>query len=111
MTHGRLHPASLLLIAAGFVIWTSAFALLYAAQAVGCEFGTDVGRHRAIMLLIWAVHLVALLGVLVYCHRLSVDPQDEVGVFTRRVSIASTVTALLATILIGIVVPVISPCL
>ncbi|WP_414471327.1 hypothetical protein [Microvirga sp. M2] len=56
---------SLLLLVAGFGIWSSAFASLYAANAIGCSFGwqnVDVGPislNRLVLVLLWIGHLTA----------------------------------------------------
>ena len=103
------HPASLLLMVAGFAIWASAFSLLYAAQAVGCAVGAEVATHRGIMLLIWALHLLGLITLLLYCRRLP-GQGDGIEGFTRKVAIGSTVAALAATFLTGLVIPAVTPC-
>jgi hypothetical protein len=111
MTPRSMRPASLLLIAAGFVLWASAFSMLYAAQAVGCAVGANVWTHRGAMLLIWAVHLLLLVALLVYCRRLPNSSNDGIDDFVRTVAIGSTAAALAATVLTGLVVPVVTPCL
>ncbi|KPF97602.1 hypothetical protein IP86_13670 [Rhodopseudomonas sp. AAP120] len=115
MTRSPTRATSLLLIAAGFVIWASAFTLLYAALSVGCAFGWqarligEISLSRAVLLAIWAVHLAALVGLLIYCVR---QPRGEAtGGFIRKVAIGSTVAALVATVWTGVAIPAVSQCL
>jgi hypothetical protein len=110
MTGRTPHSASLLLVPAGFAIWAVAFSLLYAAQAVGCAFGWSPGIHRTVLLLIWAVHVAAVAALLVYCVRLPRGRSDDMRGFLRATSIGCTIAALAATVLIGLMIPVISLC-
>lgn len=56
---------SLLLLVAGFGIWSSAFVSLYAANAIGCSFGwqnMDIGpisQNRLVLIVLWSGHLTA----------------------------------------------------
>lgn len=60
-------PARRMLVpAAGFVIWSSAFVLLYAALSIGCRFGWDrwelgIGLtvQRAVQVVLLFAHLAA----------------------------------------------------
>lgn len=66
---------SLLLLIAGFVIWSSAFVALYAGLSVGCAFGWDAVRLgpvsglRALLVVLWLAHLLALGGLFVLCRK------------------------------------------
>ena len=111
MTGRPSQPASLLSIAAGFVLWASAFATLYAAQAVGCAMQATIASHRAVMLGIWAVHIAALVALLVYCRRNSRATDDDVEGFTRRIAFWSSLAALVATVWMGLMIPLVTPCL
>ncbi|MET0905731.1 MAG: hypothetical protein ABWY10_06600 [Tardiphaga sp.] len=110
MTDRSLPPVALLLMPAGFVIWASAFAMLYAAQAVGCAIDLAAGPHRAGLLLIWALHVVAVSALLVYCLRLPRGHSDDLRRFLRVTAVGCTAAALIATVLTGIMIPVISLC-
>ncbi|MFC0240772.1 hypothetical protein [Rhodopseudomonas telluris] len=115
MTRAPTHPSSLLLIAAGFIIWALAFTLLYGGLSVGCAFGWQskmiAGGNllRVVLLAIWSVHLAALIGLLIYCVRL--PRGDATPAFTRKVAIGSTAAALVATVWIGVAIPALSQCL
>ncbi|WP_322515191.1 hypothetical protein SR870_19650 [Rhodopseudomonas palustris] len=117
MTRSSARSASLLLIASGFVVWASAFTLLYAALSVGCAYGwqriviADTDLQRAALLAIWGVHLVVQTGILIHCWRLPRTTDDGTAAFTRRVAIGSNAAALVATVWTGLVIPAASPCL
>ena len=61
-----LRLPSLILLVAGFVIWSSAFVALYGALSVGCAFGWDavlfgpVSALRALLIALWLLHLAML---------------------------------------------------
>lgn len=57
MTAGQRQ--SLLLLVAGFVVWSVGFVLLYALQAVGCALGWD--WHRIVLIVAYALVVLALL--------------------------------------------------
>jgi hydrogenase-4 membrane subunit HyfE len=117
MTRSPARSASLLLIASGFVVWASAFSLLYGGLSVGCAFGwqqtmiAGISLQRFVLLLILGVHLVALMGLLIYCLRLPRRTDDGTAAFTRRVAIGSNAAALVATVWTGLVIPAVSACL
>jgi len=117
MTRTDRRPASPLLMVAGFVIWASAFSLLYAALSAGCAFGWngvrvgDLDLNRLVLMAIWIGHLLLLVGLQIYCLLLPKLADDSTGTFTRRIAIGSTAAALVATIWTGIVIPAVTPCL
>jgi hypothetical protein len=107
----------LLLIPAGFVIWASAFTLLYAALSLGCAFGWQndaiggVTPLRLTLLAIWLVHLAALAGLLIYSVRLRSDADARTSRFLRQAAIGSAAAAIAATVWTGVVILVATPCL
>lgn len=107
----------LLLIPAGFVIWASAFTLLYAALSLGCAFGWQndaiggVTPLRLTLLAIWLVHLAALAGLLIHCVRLPSDASARTSRFLRQAAIGSAAAAIAATVWTGVVILVATPCL
>ncbi|NEW89353.1 hypothetical protein DU475_19090 [Rhodopseudomonas sp. WA056] len=107
----------LLLIPAGFVIWASAFTLLYAALSLGCVAGwqseviAGMTPVRLVLLVVWLVHLAALIVLLIYCVHLRHRSADRTFGFLRRAAIGSTVAALAATVWTGVAIPAVTPCL
>ena len=101
--------APLLLMAAGFVVWSSAFVLLYITASVGCEFGwhsTTVGPltlMRVILIAIFAAHLSVLIWLLVYCIRMlrQAREQNPSARFLYRAALGLTVASIAATIWVG----------
>ncbi|HEV7346253.1 MAG TPA: hypothetical protein VGN60_11545 [Devosia sp.] len=55
MSHGR---KALLLLIAGFTIWSGAFVLLYGVQALGCAYGWP--HHRLVLIAIYLLSLAPL---------------------------------------------------
>lgn len=116
MTRAPTRPASLLLISAGFIVWALAFTLLYGGLSVGCAFGWQsetIGGNsllRVVLLTIWAVHLITLIGLLIYCLRLPRSGEANTLAFTRKVAIGTTVAALVATVWTGLPIPALSQC-
>lgn len=111
MTDRPYQPVSLLLIGAGFALWASAFALIYAAQAVGCAMDASIVSHRAAMLTIWLAHLAALIALLLYCRRRLANVDAAAFGFTHRLAFWSTLAATVATVWTGFMIPVVTPCL
>jgi hypothetical protein len=117
MTLTVRRPASPLLMVAGFVIWASAFSLLYAALSAGCAFGwngvrvADLDLNRLILMAIWIGHLLLLVGLQIYCLLLPRLAADSTATFTRRIAIGSTAAALVATLWTGLAIPAVTPCL
>ncbi|QQP87770.1 hypothetical protein IGS68_16945 [Skermanella sp. TT6] len=100
-------PGKLLLLVAGFLLWSSAFVVLYGLQGLGCRLGWDeaallgpVSLNRGVLLAAWAVHVV-LVGALaaVQARRHSAGRGAP---FVDRAGLALTFSALVATIWTGI---------
>ncbi|MBI5132875.1 MAG: hypothetical protein HZA66_25840 [Rhodopseudomonas palustris] len=118
MTSAPARSASLLLIASGFVVWASAFTLLYGALSVGCAYGwqattaiAGISLLRGVLLAIWSVHLAVLVGVLIHCVRLPEPADNTTASFTRQVTIGANAAALVATVWTGMAIPAVSACL
>jgi hypothetical protein len=102
-------PASrLLLLAAGFVVWSSAFVALYAMLSVGCRLGWQdidltggLTLQRAQLLAILVLHLGAGLWLALWLRgrttiaKPSGEPADR---FVRRAAYAAAVAAVAATL-------------
>ncbi|KKB08600.1 hypothetical protein [Devosia chinhatensis] len=55
----RQNNRALMLLIAGFTLWSGAFVLLYALQALGCAYGWGEW-HRPILIVAYVVSLVPL---------------------------------------------------
>lgn len=110
MTDRRAHPASLLLIMAGWALWASAFVTMYAAQAVGCAMDVAIASHRAMMLATWILHLAALFALVIYCRKRMADTASDPLQFTCRIAFWSALTATIATAWTGSMVSFVTPC-
>ncbi|MFL9824204.1 hypothetical protein [Rhodoplanes sp. SY1] len=106
---------TLLLLVAGFVIWSSAFVLLYALQSIGCAAGwerpTVAGTSllRALLVLLWTAHVGALVALLIYTWRRR-PGGAEVARFAHRVAIGTSMVALVATLWTGAPIVAASMC-
>ncbi|MGQ7793175.1 hypothetical protein ACUN0C_12260 [Faunimonas sp. B44] len=109
----------LILLPAGFVVWSLAFIALYGLLSVGCELGWQ-GRHvgplsmlRVLLLGLWAAHLAALAWLVRLCWR-RVRAQEGDGrgtaAFLDLASLAAMLAAFAATAWIGVPVLGASAC-
>lgn len=108
----RIPP--LLLMAAGFAIWASAFVLLYSAASLGCELGWNhirvgpISLSRTVLIGLWLVHMAALAWLFLYCARAAHDDQRDR--FIHRAAMYLTVAAIASTVWIGLALGVPSEC-
>ncbi len=93
-------PGQLWWLAAGFAVWCSALAVLYAVQAIGCAFAWSAGPLRLGLALALLVHL-AVIGWI--WHSLNgAGPGLEfgqTGIFLHTAVVWSVVAAFVTTIL------------
>ncbi|UEM22884.1 hypothetical protein JL100_009110 [Skermanella mucosa] len=104
-------PGKLLLLVTGFLLWSSAFVVLYGVQGLGCRLGWDdvglgpVSLNRGALLAVWALHvgLIAAMAA-IQVRRRSADrgAADRGTAFIDRAGLALTFCALVATIWTGI---------
>lgn len=110
MTRLAAHPARLLTLAAGFLIWHLALILLYALFSIGCEAGWEQLRagplsvQRALLLAVWLLHLAVLAGFLWLIWRLRRGDGDRGPAyrFVGTVAAGLTLWALLAALGLGV---------
>ena len=103
---------------AGFAIWSSAFVLLYGFIGLACEYGWDnvplgpLSLSRMVMLGIFIVHLTALAFLLIRQMQALQDSEKRpvTVLFLNRAGTALTVTAIAATLWIGMALAVPSQC-
>ncbi len=109
----------LLLASAGFIVWGSAFAVLYAMQGLGCALGLQrvamLGSNMLTVTLaaIWLAHLL-LAGCLVWlcCTRWRprLISQDETKPFLTVVTCLSAASGAFATLYVGLPALLLPPC-
>ncbi|MEZ0170356.1 hypothetical protein [Microvirga sp. TS319] len=110
---------SLLLLVAGFGIWSSAFASLYAANAIGCASGwqnVDVGPislNRLVLAVLWIGHLSASGLPLARCLKTwrSHADQGHPSRFLSASALGANGCALFATLWTGLPIVSASACL
>jgi len=116
-TTTRQGAPPLLLLCAGLCVWGSAFLWLYAALSVGCAFGWDGMRlgplslQRGVLLGIWVLHVLALLGIIVWCRRHARRVGRRPDGLLARAALYASVVALVATLVNYAPVLALSTCL
>ncbi len=105
-----------LFMAAGFAVWIAALAVLYGVQATGCEFGWQRVRVGPFTLLhtvlfgLFAAHLGALLWLLSRSRTSLAIAGNRLDAFLWRASSYLSLAAVVATLWIGMVLPLPSVC-
>lgn len=102
-------PRQLLLPVAGFLLWGSAFLMLYGVLSLGCRLGWEeitlgagISLQRSVLAAIFALHLLLIAGLIVWIgrrrQRLPSQPaaSDAAG-FLLSVGFYAALAALAAT--------------
>lgn len=110
-----LRPRALLGLIAGYLIWSSCFASLYALQSLGCALALNLpaapfglNATTLVLVLVWLLHLAGLALLIQRTH--SAHPENEHAGFMRRVSLILHFSALAATLWVGLPVLFLPPC-
>ncbi len=74
----RQDMRALILLIAGFTIWSAAFVLLYALQALGCAFGWGEW-HRPILIAAYLASLVPLVWLSLHRPYQTGEPQTSLS--------------------------------
>ena len=103
---------ALFMLAAGFVIWSSAFVALYAMLSVGCRFGwhdielaAGISVQRAQLVAIFLLHLAAVTALV-----LALRGHGPAAPFLPRASFLAALAALGSTLFSFAPVFVLSTC-
>ena len=92
-------PGYLLWLAAGFIVWWSALAILYAVQAIGCAFAVSVGPLRLVLVFLLFAHLAVIGWMWRRLARADLGPDfGRTGAFLSRAAIWSTIAAFVTTV-------------
>jgi hypothetical protein len=109
----------LLLAIAGFVIWASAFAVLYGMQGLGCTLDLQsvmfLGSNVLTLTLaaLWILHLGACVALLWYARSLwrpGPGVETQAKTFLAAVTCLVAATGAIATVYIGLPVLFLPPC-
>lgn len=110
-------PRGLLGLAAGFLLWSSAFLVLYGLHALGCAWGWDARAAgpasllRLALLGAWALHLALVAALVLLARRLARAPGHGDGAaLIGRTTVALSVAALVATVWTGVPVVALPLC-
>jgi hypothetical protein len=91
-------PRQLWLLALGFGVWCSATAIIYALQAVGCDFAWSAGAIRLGLGLALFVHLAVIGWLWRDYASMSPDPAfGPTGSFLHWVVVGTVIAAFVAT--------------
>jgi hypothetical protein len=102
----RQDVRALILLVAGFTIWSAAFVLLYALQALGCAYGWG-DLHRPILVVAYLASLLPLVWLSLQRPYDTGEPQTSLSVAARWANRA----ALAAAILVYLPVTFVTACL
>jgi hypothetical protein len=93
MIQGR--PQRLFILAAGFIVWASAFLTLYGVNAIGCAFEWPRPLQRGVLIALLGLHTAALGCWTWYCWR-RLQAHDD---FIAYVGCGASTAALVAMLL------------
>lgn len=97
---------ALLSLVAGFTVWSAAFVLLYALQALGCAYGWS--QHRLVLCLAFGVALLPIVWLAFWRSPADDEPASSLSVialWANRAALGATVLVFLGPIAAA------SPCL
>ena len=84
---------ALMLLAAGFTVWSLAFVLLYALQALGCAYRWP--GHRTILVVAYLAALAPLLGLALVSLGRNGEPATTLSIAARWANRAALVAGVL----------------
>lgn len=94
-------PSRLWWLGAGFGVWCSALAVLYALHAVGCAFAWPAGALRMGLVLLLLAHLAVIGWMWRELARADPDPASgQTGIFLHVVFLWTVIAAFVAMVLI-----------
>lgn len=114
-----LSAVNLLVLIAGFVIWASAFSVLYGVLSIGCEYGWQnirtgpVSLNTLVLAALLFAHLIAHLALLVFTgRRLAISGGwNAPARFLARGSFGTAAAGMVATLWTGAPIAFLTQCL
>jgi hypothetical protein len=98
MSASPIPPQRLWWLAAGFGVWCSALATLYALQAIGCAFAWSAGPLRLGLTALLLAHLIVIGWLWRDLTAAGADPTfGSIGSFLRWVAASTIIAAFVAT--------------
>lgn len=92
-------PRRLWWLAAGFTVWCSALAVLYALHAIGCVFGWPAGALRWTLVIVLLAHLVVVGWMWRNASAATRGATEgDTGTFLRAVIEGTVIAAFIATV-------------
>ena len=100
MSAPSIPPQRLWWLAAGFGVWCSALATLYALQSIGCAFAWSAGPLRLGLAALLVAHLIVIGWLWRDLEAASPDPGfGQIGTFLHAVIIWTLIGAVITAIL------------
>jgi hypothetical protein len=106
----------LLFIAAGQIVWSVCFVVLYGGLSLGCAAGTEQVRMLGtnlltlLLTLLWLAHVAIVAWLLRLSWQRWHAASDRPGTFHYRTATLANVVALAATFWIGFPIAITTPC-
>ena len=98
MSAPSIPPQRLWWLAAGFGVWCSALATLYALQSIGCAFAWSAGPLRLGLAALLVAHLIVIGWLWREFATANPDPGlDQTGRFLHRAVVWTIIAAFVAT--------------
>ena len=98
--HTTVQPRKIWWLGAGFFVWCSAIAVLYALHAIGCVFDWPTTLLRWSLVLVFALHLAATAWLWYRFAKAGPDPRGgPTSQFLHQAIVWSSIAALAATVL------------
>ena len=118
ITVERLAPVNLVLLIAGFILWSVAFSALYGALGVGCELGWQerafgpVSLNTAVLAAILAGHLLLHAALVVWLWRRTYGARGHPppSRFLAFTSLGTAICGMIATLWTGAPIAVLTQC-
>ena len=97
--HTTVQPRKIWWLGAGFIVWCSAIAVLYALHAIGCVFDWPSTLLRWSLVVVFGLHMAATAWLWYRFAKTRPDPrQGPTGRFMHDVMLWSAIAAAAATL-------------
>lgn len=105
--------AALIVLVAGFIIWSSALISLYALVSLGCRYGWGDSLSRLVPIVVWLVHIVGHTALIAWTwRRFSGEAAQDAKAagFLKTAALLLAGAGLVATTWTGLPVLMVSAC-
>ena len=99
MTNSSVRPGQIWWLAAGFAVWCSALAVLYAVHAIGCAFAWSALPLRLVLGAVFLVHLAVIGWMWRSLGGAGASDLGSTGVFLHTAVVWTTAAAFITIVL------------